>query len=102
MHLQHLSESHLRFFASFITPSFRRSPVHELTKLGEGTFGEAFKAGDMCFKIVPMGSEVKVNGEAQKVRFSTGIWRAVRLSFLQSESLIMQGSSQRLVCHISR
>jgi hypothetical protein len=39
--------------------------------LGEGTFGEAFKAGDMCFKIVPMGSEVKVNGEAQKVRYLT-------------------------------
>ncbi|GAQ81799.1 haspin family Serine/threonine kinase [Klebsormidium nitens] len=41
-------------------------PVDKLSKLGEGTFGEALRAGDMCFKIVPMGCDVKVNGEAQK------------------------------------
>lgn len=46
---------------------FSSSPVDKLSKLGEGTFGEAFRAGDMCFKIVPMGCDVKVNGEAQKV-----------------------------------
>ena len=35
-------------------------------KIGEGTFGEAFRADNIVFKIVPMEGTVLVNGEAQK------------------------------------
>ena len=35
-------------------------------KIGEGTFGEAFKADDIVFKIVPMEGSTLVNGEQQK------------------------------------
>ena len=35
-------------------------------KIGEGTFGEAFKAGDVVFKIVPLEGDLIVNGEPQK------------------------------------
>ncbi|KAH9322248.1 hypothetical protein KI387_016887, partial [Taxus chinensis] len=37
-----------------------------IVKLGEGTFGEAFKGGETVFKIVPIDGNVLVNGEAQK------------------------------------
>ncbi len=36
-------------------------------KLGEGTYGEAFKGGGNVFKIVPMDGDFQVNGEIQKV-----------------------------------
>lgn len=35
-------------------------------KIGEGTFGEAYKGGGVVFKIVPMEGETLVNGEPQK------------------------------------
>lgn len=35
-------------------------------KIGEGTFGEAFKCPGVVLKIVPMGGDVLVNGERQK------------------------------------
>lgn len=35
-------------------------------KIGEGTFGEAFAADDIVFKIVPMEGTTLINGEAQK------------------------------------
>eukprot|EP00271_Cylindrocystis_brebissonii_P012813 TRINITY_DN32319_c0_g1_i1.p1 TRINITY_DN32319_c0_g1~~TRINITY_DN32319_c0_g1_i1.p1 ORF type:complete len:837 (+),score=156.81 TRINITY_DN32319_c0_g1_i1:272-2512(+) len=39
-------------------------------KLGEGTYGEAFRGGtsadSLCFKIVPMDGDIRVNGELQK------------------------------------
>ena len=34
-------------------------------KLGEGTYGEAFKAGSIVFKIVPIEGACLVNGFAQ-------------------------------------
>ncbi|KDP23342.1 hypothetical protein JCGZ_23175 [Jatropha curcas] len=37
-----------------------------VTKVGEGTYGEAFKAGNTVCKIVPIDGELKVNGEVQK------------------------------------
>ncbi|PKI53069.1 hypothetical protein CRG98_026530 [Punica granatum] len=37
-----------------------------IVKLGEGTFGEAFKAGNFVCKIVPIDGELLVNGEVQK------------------------------------
>ncbi|KAI4330477.1 hypothetical protein MLD38_028764 [Melastoma candidum] len=37
-----------------------------ITKLGEGTFGEVFKAGNFVCKIVPIDGELQVNGEVQK------------------------------------
>ncbi|KAG0563509.1 hypothetical protein KC19_8G037100 [Ceratodon purpureus] len=40
--------------------------LSEIKKLGEGTFGEAFKGGGNVFKIVPMDGRFQVNGETQK------------------------------------
>ncbi|XP_050223094.1 serine/threonine-protein kinase haspin homolog [Mercurialis annua] len=37
-----------------------------ITKVGEGTFGEAFKVGTTVCKIVPFDGELRVNGEVQK------------------------------------
>lgn len=40
--------------------------ITDVVKLGEGTFGEAFGAPGLCFKIVPVGGAVQVNGETQR------------------------------------
>ncbi len=37
-----------------------------IEKIGEGTFGEAFRSGSVVFKIVPMEGDLVVNGEQQK------------------------------------
>ncbi|XP_051146488.1 serine/threonine-protein kinase haspin homolog [Andrographis paniculata] len=37
-----------------------------ITKVGEGTYGEAFKVGDYVCKIVPFDGDLQVNGEVQK------------------------------------
>ncbi|KAH6819001.1 Protein kinase superfamily protein [Perilla frutescens var. frutescens] len=37
-----------------------------ITKVGEGTYGEAFKVGDKVCKIVPFDGDFPVNGEVQK------------------------------------
>ncbi|EPS65271.1 hypothetical protein M569_09499, partial [Genlisea aurea] len=37
-----------------------------ITKIGEGTYGEAFKIGNKVCKIVPFDGDLKVNGELQK------------------------------------
>lgn len=40
--------------------------LEHVRKLGEGTFGEAFKADQAVFKIVPLEGSLLVNGEVQK------------------------------------
>ncbi|GLJ40445.1 hypothetical protein SUGI_0833310 [Cryptomeria japonica] len=40
--------------------------ANNIIKIGEGTFGEAFKGGGNVFKIVPFDGDFLVNGEAQK------------------------------------
>lgn len=40
--------------------------LKQVRKLGEGTFGEAFKADQAVFKIVPLEGSLLVNGEVQK------------------------------------
>ena len=40
--------------------------LQHVRKLGEGTFGEAFKAEQAVFKIVPLEGSLLVNGEVQK------------------------------------
>jgi serine/threonine-protein kinase haspin len=47
--------------------SFGDSDLRKIKKLGEGTFGEAFKGDGNVFKIVPMDGRFQVNGETQKV-----------------------------------
>ncbi|KAL8527684.1 hypothetical protein ACS0TY_005503 [Phlomoides rotata] len=37
-----------------------------ITKVGEGTYGEAFKVGNTVCKIVPFDGDLRVNGELQK------------------------------------
>lgn len=44
----------------------RHVDLSKVKKIGEGTFGEAFKAGNLVLKIVPMEGSLLVNGEAQK------------------------------------
>lgn len=46
---------------------FGISERQNVTKVGEGTYGEAFKVGDKVCKIVPFGGDLLVNGEVQKV-----------------------------------
>ncbi|KAL5981664.1 hypothetical protein ACLOJK_015727 [Asimina triloba] len=41
--------------------------LSDIVKIGEGTYGEAFKAGNTVCKIVPVDGELRVNGEVQKV-----------------------------------
>lgn len=40
--------------------------LKHIRKIGEGTFGEAFKADQAVFKIVPLEGSLLVNGEVQK------------------------------------
>lgn len=40
--------------------------VSRIVKIGEGTFGEAFKGGGNVYKIVPVDGDFLVNGEVQK------------------------------------
>ncbi len=45
----------------------RHVDLAAVTKIGEGTFGEAFRASDgVVLKIVPMEGDALVNGEPQK------------------------------------
>lgn len=46
---------------------FEISESENVTKVGEGTYGEAFKVGDKVCKIVPFDGDFPVNGEVQKV-----------------------------------
>ncbi|KAB1202052.1 Serine/threonine-protein kinase haspin [Morella rubra] len=40
--------------------------LKSIVKIGEGTFGEAFKVGNYVCKIVPIDGDLRVNGEMQK------------------------------------
>ncbi|CAA7388380.1 unnamed protein product [Spirodela intermedia] len=44
----------------------RQSTPLTLSEIGEGTYGEAFKAGSAVCKIVPIDGDQLVNGEVQK------------------------------------
>ena len=58
-------------------------------KIGEGTYGEAFKSGETVLKIVPMGGETLINGEPQmgcaQIRAEAAVAR--RLAALRPERL---------------
>ncbi|KAG0500942.1 hypothetical protein HPP92_001014 [Vanilla planifolia] len=45
---------------------FRYCDASHIIKLGEGTYGEAFRAGEMVCKVVPIDGDLMVNGEVQK------------------------------------
>ncbi|CAK8544548.1 unnamed protein product [Lathyrus sativus] len=44
----------------------RYSGSETVVKVGEGTYGEAFKVGNCVCKIVPFDGDLRVNGEVQK------------------------------------
>ena len=56
-------------------------------KIGEGTYGEAFKSGETVLKIVPMGGDTLINGEPQmgcaQIRAEAAVAR--RLAALRPE-----------------
>lgn len=43
------------------------SEPSSIVKIGEGTYGEAFRAGETVCKVVPIDGDSLVNGEVQKV-----------------------------------
>ncbi|EOA39955.1 hypothetical protein CARUB_v10008644mg [Capsella rubella] len=49
----------LEAFSKFCEPE-------SIVKIGEGTYGEAFRAGSSVCKIVPIDGDFRVNGEVQK------------------------------------
>ncbi|KAK1293235.1 hypothetical protein QJS10_CPB17g00885 [Acorus calamus] len=53
--------------------------MNSIVKIGEGTYGEAFKAGASVCKIVPVDGDLLVNGEVQKR--SEEVLEEVLLSF---------------------
>ncbi|KAJ7973216.1 putative Serine/threonine-protein kinase Haspin [Quillaja saponaria] len=40
--------------------------IETIAKVGEGTYGEAFRIGNYVCKIVPVNGDLRVNGEVQK------------------------------------
>lgn len=48
---------------------FMDSELGSIKKLGEGTYGEAYRAGRTVCKVVPFDGDLLVNGESQKVYF---------------------------------
>jgi hypothetical protein len=48
---------------------FMDSELGSIKKLGEGTYGEAYRAGRTVCKVVPFDGDLLVNGETQKVHF---------------------------------
>ncbi|MCO5558545.1 hypothetical protein L7F22_012130 [Adiantum nelumboides] len=76
------------------------SNVEDVVKLGEGTYGEAFRASNLVFKIVPMGGNFCVNGEVQK-NFSemyTEMLLTLTLNRLRKQCSF-ELDSQRNVCN---
>ena len=49
---------------------FMDSELGSIKKLGEGTYGEAYRAGRTVCKVVPFDGDLLVNGETQKVDFT--------------------------------
>lgn len=63
---------------------FLNSDPGSIKKLGEGTYGEAFRVGPTVCKIVPIDGEILVNNEVQKVCLYAGVMITFRkiLNFL--------------------
>ncbi|KAE9593729.1 hypothetical protein Lal_00036463 [Lupinus albus] len=53
-------------FAPLMLQDAFSSDSETVVKIGEGTFGEAFKVGKYVCKIVPFDGDLRVNGEVQK------------------------------------
>ncbi|MCO5552508.1 hypothetical protein L7F22_006020 [Adiantum nelumboides] len=76
------------------------SNVDDVVKLGEGTYGEAFRASNLVFKIVPMGGNFCVNGEVQKsfAEMYTEMLLTLTLNRLRKQCSF-ELDSQRNVCN---
>jgi hypothetical protein len=56
---------------------FMDSELGSIKKLGEGTYGEAYRAGRTVCKVVPFDGDLLVNGESQKVLYLFGTHEVV-------------------------
>ena len=65
LHLCGQQEGELPSLDEFVVD--RASDGSRVVKIGEGTFGEAFKAAEYVYKIMPIEGELIVNGEQQKM-----------------------------------
>ncbi|XP_075520586.1 serine/threonine-protein kinase haspin homolog isoform X1 [Primulina tabacum] len=73
-----VDDRHSSSFSALLTACGQSSPStladmllsycdrENITKVGEGTYGEAFKVGNNVCKIVPFDGNLRVNGEIQK------------------------------------
>ncbi|KAK6911699.1 hypothetical protein RJ641_023792, partial [Dillenia turbinata] len=52
--------------STFVDVLSKFSDSESIRKVGEGTYGEAFKVGRTVCKIVPIDGDLRVNGEVQK------------------------------------
>ncbi|AAC33205.1 Hypothetical protein [Arabidopsis thaliana] len=52
--------------SNFIEAFSKFCEPESIVKIGEGTYGEAFRAGSSVCKIVPIDGDFRVNGEVQK------------------------------------
>ena len=60
---------HCCFYLSIDKDICESSKLGSIVKLGEGTYGEAYRAGSTVCKVVPFDGDSLVNGETQKVYF---------------------------------
>lgn len=58
----------LVIYIKLILYFFWNSDISDVKKIGEGTYGEVFKANNNICKIVPIDGDSLVNGETQKVK----------------------------------
>ncbi|OIV95317.1 hypothetical protein TanjilG_07473 [Lupinus angustifolius] len=71
-----VDDDHINPFAALLAICGQYAPLmlqdafssdsETVVKIGEGTFGEAFKVGKYVCKIVPFDGDLRVNGEVQK------------------------------------
>ncbi len=70
----------------------KHTTLSGIRKIGEGTFGEAYKGNGLVFKIVPMEGSTLVNGEVQKRadEILAEVLVALRLNGLRNDDFALE------------